>query len=202
MSGRTAGFTLVELLVGIVFLAVFGLAVHQFCTALLRGVRVLELASEAQEAARLGVQLIVADAREAGFSPAGPLSDGIRRAGSDVLAIARDLDGDGDVDDQSERVAYEYASDRHALLRAQGDAPAQPLLADLDDDGVAFAYLDADGALLPAGSELDGEQRARIRRVTVRVRVAIRRTDPAFNQPIRVEQAGTATLRNVAERMK
>jgi hypothetical protein len=49
---------------------------------------------------------------------------------------------------------------------------------------------------------LDVEQRARIRRVTVRVRLAIRRADPAFNQPIRVEQTGTATVRNVEERMR
>src|SRR5262249_41551608 len=179
-----------------VFLALFGLAVHQFCTALLRGVRVLELASEAQEAARLGVQLIVADAREAGFSPNGALPDGVRRAELDAFAIARDLDGDGDVDDTSERVAYLYAPDRRALLRAQGDAPPQPPPADLDDDGVVFTYLAADGTALPAG-ELDAAQRARIRRVAVRLRVAVRRSDPAFNRPIRVEQTATATLRNL-----
>lgn len=196
MSGRPPGFTLIELLVSMVFLALFGLAVQQFCTALLRGVRVLELASEAQEAARLGVQLIVADAREAGFSPAGTLPDGIRRAGPDGVAIARDLDGDGDVDDANERVAYQYAPDRRALLRAQGVAPAQPFLADLDDDGLALTYLAADGSLLPGG-ELDAAQRARIRRVTVRLRLAIRRADPAVTQPIRVEQTATATLRNV-----
>lgn len=195
MSARAAGFTLIELLVGTLFLALFGLAVHQFCGALLRGVRVLELASEAQEAARLGVQLIVADAREAGFSPTGTLSDGVRRAALGAFAIARDLDGDGDVDDANERVAYQYAPDRRAVLRAQGDAPPQPLLADLDDDGLVFTYLAADGSLL-AGDELDAEQRARVRRVTVRLRLAIRRPDPAFNQPIRVEQTATATLRN------
>ena len=192
---RPHGFTLIEVLVGMAFLVVFGLVVHQFCTALLRGVRVLELASEAQEAARLGVQLMVDDAREAGFSPAGALADGIRRASSESFAIARDLDGDGDVDDANERVTYQYAADRRALLRAQGDAPAQPFLADLDDDGLALTYLAADGAPLPGG-ELDAEQRARIRRVAVRLRLAIERRDPAFNQPIRVEQTATATLRN------
>jgi hypothetical protein len=99
------------------------------------------------------------------------------------------------VDDANERVGYDYAPDRHALLRVQGDAPPQPLLADLDDDGLVFTYLAADGSPL-AGDELDAEQRARVRRVAVRLRLAISRPDPAFNQPIRVEETATAMLRN------
>ena len=197
MTRGRAGFSLVELLVGLAFVGLFGVVVHQFCAALLRGVRGLEVASEAQEAARIGVQLIVADAREAGFSPSGPLPDGIRRAGPTVLAIARDLDGDGDVEDANERVSYQYAFDRHALLRAQGDAPPQPLLGDLAEDGLTFTYLAADGALLPTSDgELDAAQRARIRRVAVRLAIAIRHPDPAFTAPLRAEQDATATLRN------
>jgi Tfp pilus assembly protein PilW len=195
MNATRAGFSLVELLVGIVFLGLFGLAVHQFCRTMLSGVRVLEAASEAQEAARLGVQLIVADAREAGFSPQGTLADGVRRAGSEVLAIARDLNGDGDVDDASERVAYQYAADRHALLRAQGDAPPQPLLADVDDEGLVFSYLAADGTPLPAsGGELDADQRSHIRAIAVRLRIAIHHP---YSGPLRVEQQAIALLRNV-----
>jgi type II secretory pathway component PulJ len=194
MTGR-AGFSLVELLVGIVFLSLFGLAVQQFCRTMLIGVRVLEAASEAQEAARFGVQLIATDAREAGFSPTGPLHDGVRRAGHDVFALARDLDADGDVDDANERVSYQYVPDRRALLRGQGDAPPQPLLGDLDDDGLSFTYLAADGAPLPtAGGELDAAQRARIRRVAVRLRIAI---PHPYGEPLRAEQTATATLRNV-----
>jgi hypothetical protein len=190
------GSSLVELLVGIAFLALFSLIVQQFCSALLRGVRVLEAASEAQEAARLGVQLIAADVREAGFSPAGPLPDGIRQAGPQVLALSRDLNGDGDVDDANERVAYLYASDRHALLRAQGDAPPQPLLDDLDDDGLSFTYLAADGAPLPSAGDLDDSDRARIRRVAVRLAIAVHNPDPYGARLLRVEQQATATLRN------
>jgi hypothetical protein len=188
---------LVELLVGLAFVSVFGLIVHQFCGAMLRGVRVLEAASEAQEAARLGVQLVVADAREAGFTPAGPLPDGVRRAGSHVFAIARDLDGDGDVADANERVAYSYVSDRRAMLRAQGDAPPQPLLDHLDEDGLAFSYLAADGTPLPTSAgELDAAQRALIRRVAVRLAIAVKNPDPAATMPLRAEQAATAVLRN------
>lgn len=194
MIRRCDGFSLVELLVSIAFLSLFGLAVQQFCRTMLVGGRILEAASEAQEAARLGVQLIVADAREAGFSPTGTLEDGVRRAAHDAFALARDLDGDGDVDDANERVAYRYDADRHALLRSQGDAPPQPLLSELDDDGLAFTYLAADGSLLAAdGGELDAEQRRRVRRVSVRLRIAV---PHPYGPPTRAEQSATSTLRN------
>lgn len=198
MIQRRDGFSLVEVLVALTGLSLFGLAVHQFCSVLQRGVRVLEVASEAQEAARLGVQLIVADVREAGFNPNGPLPDGVRQAGRDVFALARDLNGDGDVADTNERVSYQYAADRHALMRALGDSPPQPLLDDLDDDGLVFTYLAGDGTPLPSdGGELDAAERARIRRVSVRLRIAIRHPDPAYGQPLRVMQTATALLRNV-----
>jgi hypothetical protein len=142
----------------------------------------------------LGVQLIVADAREAGFSPHGALADGVRRAAPDGFALARDLDGDGDVDDANERVSYQFAADRRVLLRALGDAPPQPLLDDLDEAGLRFSYLDEDGAPLPTGGELDAAQRLRIRRVAVQLRIAIHHP---FSAPLRVEQTAVATLRNV-----
>jgi hypothetical protein len=82
-------------------------------------------------------------------------------------------------------------------VRAQGDAPAQPLLNDLADDGLTFSYLAADGAPLPtADGELDAAQRARIRRVAVRLAIAIPHPDPAYSRPLRAEQDAVATLRN------
>jgi Tfp pilus assembly protein PilW len=198
MRSRTDGFSLVELLVGMLFLSTFALAVHQFCSTLLRGVRVLEVASEAQESARLGVQLIVAAVREAGFTPAGPLPDGVRRAAPDLLEIARDLNGDGDVDDANERVSFQYAPDTHTLLQGLGGAAPQPLLDGLDDDGLVFTYRAADGTpLVAASGELDAVQRALIRRVDVRLAIAIRNPDPAYTQPLRAAQSATATLRNI-----
>lgn len=198
MNFRRDGFSLIELLVSMLLLSIFALAVHQFCSTLLRGVRVLEVASEAQESARLGVQLIVAAAREAGFSPAGPLPDGIRRAAPDQLEIARDLNGDGDVDDANERVSFQYAPETHTLLQGLGGAAPQPLLDGLDDGGLVFTYRAADGTpLVPASGELDAAQRGRVRRVDVHLAIAIRSPDPASTEPLRAAQSATATLRNV-----
>lgn len=194
---RGRGFSLAEVMVGLALLGIFTLLVHQGIVALLRGVRVLEAASEAQEAARLGVELIAADLREAGFSPGGVLGNGLTRAGRDVVAVARDLNGDGDLDDPNERVAYRYDASRSALTRSQGDAPPQPLLDDVDDGGFTVAYLTADGSSLsPGDGELDAAQRALVRRVALRLVIAIRRADPALPRPPRAEQTTTVALRN------
>jgi prepilin-type N-terminal cleavage/methylation domain-containing protein len=192
---RQRGFTLVELLLGVLAFALFAAGVQQFSRSMLRGVRVLEAAAEAQEAARLGVQLIAGDLRDAGFSPLGALGNGLRRATPTALALVRDLNGDGDSDDPNEAVAYEYAPDRRCLLRAPGGAPPQPLLNDIDNDGVRFRFITADGATL-AGAELDAATRAQVRRVVVRVAVAIANPDPAEVRPLRAEQEATVVLRN------
>lgn len=199
MSGRDRrGFSLVELLVAICFLGLFTITVQQFARTMLRGVRVLEVASEAQEAARLGVQLVVADLREAGYSPTAALGNGVRRAAPEAVELVRDLNGDGDTDDSNERVGYQYAADRRALLRSQGAAAPQPLLNDVPAEGVLFTYLGGDGTPLSGASELDDAQRARVRRVGVRLRLEIRHPDPAYARPIRAEQQAVASLRNGA----
>lgn len=199
MSGtphpRRRGFTLVELLLGMLAVALFAAGVHQFARTMLRGVRLLEAAAEAQETARLGAQLIAGDLRDAGFSPLGTLGNGLRRAAPEAVALVRDLNGDGDSDDANEAVAYEYAADRRCLLRAQGSAPPQPLLNDLAADGVLFAFATGDGAPL-AGGELDAARRAQVRRIVIRVAVEIPNPDPAARRPLRAAHETTVVLRN------
>ena len=195
MDGRR-GYTLVEVLVSLVVLAVFAVAMHQTERALRRGVRVLEVAAEAQETARLGAQLIAGDLRDAGFCTDGRLGNGVRVAEPAALALVRDLNGDGDSDDAGEAVGYRYAADRRALQRVQGAAPPQPLLNDVPAGGLQLTYLAADGSRLAAGGGLDEAQRARIRRVVVRVAVEIPHPDPAYGEPLRAAEELTVALRN------
>lgn len=192
----TRGFTLIELLVGMVVCGLFALGVHQFARSMLRGVRVLEAAAEAQEAARLGVQLIAGDLRDAGFSPAGALGNGLRRAAPDRVALVRDLNGDGDSTDSGEAVAYDYDADRRCLRRAPGSAPPQPLLDDVPEDGLRLAFLGAEGVPLATTGDLDAATLARVRAVVVRLAVEIPNPDPAAFRPLRVEETTTVALRN------
>jgi type II secretory pathway component PulJ len=195
-GAASAGFSLIELLIAVAFLALFTVTVQQFCRTVLRGVRVLEAASEAQEAARLAVQLIAADLREAGYSPDGDRGNGLRLAERNAVQLERDLNGDGDADDSTERVGYHYDGDRQALLRSQGSAPPQPLLDALAADGLRLTYAGSDGVEVGAGAGLDAAARARVRRIGVRVVIAVPHPDPAYGGTIRVEQDGVVSLRN------
>jgi hypothetical protein len=190
------GASLVELLVAMVFLGWFAVAMSQFARGILRGTRVLEVASEAQEAARIGVQLIGRDVREAGYRPDGEPLSGVRRAAVDEIEIARDLDGDGTADDANEVVGYRLDADRRILLRSLGDAPPQPMLADVAPDGLRFTYFDASGVVLAPGlGGLDVDERARVRRVDVRLVVEIPHPDPS-RASLRRTQTASVWLRN------
>jgi prepilin-type N-terminal cleavage/methylation domain-containing protein len=135
MSHRSPGFSLVELLVGMAFLSLFGLAVHQCCRAAARRTRPGsgERGAGSRPARRAAH---VADAREAGFRPSGPLPmafDAPARTFSPSRAISTATATSMMPTSAS---ASQYAADRHAMLRQLGDAPPQPLLGDLDDDGL------------------------------------------------------------------
>jgi type II secretory pathway pseudopilin PulG len=191
------GTSLVELLVGILLLGVFAVVVHQFFRTVLHGVRVLEVASEAQEAARIGVQQMVRDLRGAGFSPNTPLPDGIRLATADAVEVQSDLNGDGDTADANEVVGYSLSRSARTLMRTLGQAPPQPMIPDLAPDGLALAYLDADGMPLPmANGRVDDGDRERIRRIDVILRIEIAHPDPAYRQPLRALETATVALRN------
>lgn len=184
------GATVVEFLVSAVLLSLLALSLHQLTRALLFGVRVLEAASEAQEAARIGIHLMVRDLRTAGFSRDGCLGNGVRFAGPARVEIVNDLNWDGDSDDANERIGYQFDSATRSLRRSTGGAPPQPLLSDMAEDGLELSYLD--GAGLPvSGAALD-----RIRRIDITLRVAVPHPDPAYSKPLRAAQTATVALRN------
>ena len=196
LSSQT-GMTLAEVLVATAAFALFAAIVERFTITMLRGVRVLEVASEAQEAARIGVQFIVRDLREAGFNPSGAAWPGITRAERDAIRIARDLDGDGETDDANERVSYSLRADPPTLMRGQGNAAEQPMLADVAKEGLEFIYFDAEGLTIPLPPEgLGVLDRARIRRIDLRLLIEIDHPDPRYGAPIHHMQTATVHLRN------
>lgn len=191
------GMTLAEVLVATAAFALFAATAQRFMVTTLRGVRVLEVTSEAHEAARVGVQLMVRDLREAGFNPAGTSWSGITLAQRDAIRIARDLDGDGETDDSNERVSYSLHADPPTLMRGQGKAPAQPMLADLAAEGLEFIYFDDEGLAIPLPpAGLSASQRAQIHRVDVRLLIEMRHPDPSYEVPIRSLQTASVHLRN------
>jgi prepilin-type N-terminal cleavage/methylation domain-containing protein len=193
--GSRNGFSLVELLVGITLLGLFTGALHQLARGLLRSEHVLEVAAEAQQSARIGIQLIVRELRGSGFAPAAPLRPALSAASRERVNVASDLNGDGDTDDSNERVEYRFDAAKRALMRVLGGGSPQPML--MDVDSLDLTYFDVDGVAVPLpGGAVAAADLARIWRVDVQLAVEISFTDSGGAAVARNRQTGTAFLRN------
>jgi hypothetical protein len=188
---------MIELLVSLTLTMAFAAVLHTFSRTLLRGAGVLEGASECQEAARIGVQLVTRDLRGAGFHARGGTIEAIRFARVDSVGISMDLNGDGDVSDSNEKIAYGVDAAKRTLTRTLGDGSPQPMLNDLASNGLRFSYFDDSGRPLPADDGGLGEaDRASVRRIDVTLRIETANPDPAYATSFRQEQTGTVWLRN------
>jgi Tfp pilus assembly protein PilW len=193
--GTAGGFSLVDLLVALLFLGFLGLLLERFSTSVLRGARLLEVTSESQQAARIGLTLMARDLRDAGYGLNSDTSAGIRRAEWDSVRIARDLSGDGDTDDSNELVGYSFDSAELQLQRQLGNAPPQPMLDGLSSDGLVFRFYNAAGAEL-TGGPLSLAQRQSIRRVDIELTLEAQHPDPGLSETIRTTRTTTVFVRN------
>jgi type II secretory pathway component PulJ len=181
----------VELLIAILLTSASAAALVGGVATLARTYRRIEERTQAQQTARLILELMSRDLRRAGFDPTGASLDPILAAGDHNLQVQADDNGDGVVDDRSEElVAYEFQSRDGTLNRVVG-RQSMPIANGLPADGCRLAFVDAAGSqLLDTGAGLDGPQRAAIRRV--RLRVVVRDA----TQTILADAASEVTLRN------
>ncbi len=140
---RTAdGVSLAELLVslavlGLVLAAVFGV-LHGAVTAYGSGAGRVE----AQQSARVALERLTAELREAGYDPKGAGILPIVVAAPGLVTFQRDLDGDGVVDTTRERVTF-LLRPGDTVLRRDAGGGAQPII-----DGVRqfrLSYFDRAG---------------------------------------------------------
>jgi Tfp pilus assembly protein PilW len=188
------GTSLVEMLVGVAIAGVFSGGAHLFLASVLESARVLEVAGEAEESARVGIHLIERDLRGAGYGSPDALRPGLQLASRTQVRIASDLNGDGDTADTNEVVGYGLDAARHLLTRSQGSAAPQPMIEGVADDGLVFTYFDAAGAPL---SGLDtASARALVRRVDVALTIELQHPARGAARAIRVRQTASVALRN------
>jgi prepilin-type N-terminal cleavage/methylation domain-containing protein len=141
--GSSAGFTLIELLVALVIIAILGLAAlnqfvaqHQAYVAQNAGVRL-------EQNARAGFDMLVREARNAGYDPRGITGATITHWTTDSFGWTADLNADGDLNDEGEDVLYFFQADPGTLVRREQAVDVEVT------DGVinlSFAYFaDPDG---------------------------------------------------------
>jgi hypothetical protein len=133
--------SLAELLVS---LAVLGAVLASIFTLVVQGQRAYAFGAarvEAQQNARVGLERIAGEVRQAGSGRPGAAFPAISVAEPARLVLHRDLNEDGVVADRSETIAW-LVADR--VLRRNAGGGAQPVVEGVRD--LQFVYLDADGA--------------------------------------------------------
>ncbi|MBI3030699.1 MAG: prepilin-type N-terminal cleavage/methylation domain-containing protein [Candidatus Rokubacteria bacterium] len=135
------GFTLAEVLVGlalvgIVLLMLMGL-LQQGEQAYLVGTRRLE----AQQSARVALDRLAGELRQAGIDPRGIGFPPLVNLTPTGFTIQNDLNGDGVIAGNPERITYSLTG---RTLRRNAGGGAQPLIDDVES--LTFTYLEAGGA--------------------------------------------------------
>lgn len=152
-SGRATGFTLIELLVAMVVISILSISAvrvfvdqHQVFFNQNEGVRI-------EENARAGFEMLVRDARNAGFDPRGVAGSEITKWTVDSFGWTADLNADGDLDDESEDVLYFFDPDQEALVREEPGLSVEVAESVI---GLSFTYLeDAGGTVASSAATIE-----------------------------------------------
>jgi hypothetical protein len=189
------GTSLAELLTSMLFLSLVSAISFSFARAALMSARVHEAKSEAQEVAFAALDMLARDVRLAGFSAAGTPLSGLRAAERGRIEIACDLNGDGDVADSNELIAYSYDAPGRRLMRATGGTSPQPLSQNVS--AVRFAFFDDTGAEIASLTDgLADEPRGRVRRVDAQLSVDLPNPEPLAEHALSVTVSTSIQLRN------
>jgi len=147
----SAGFSLAELLVSV---AVVGLALAGTFAVLHGALRAYGWGAarvDAQQAARVALERVARELREAGYDPTGAGIAPIAVAASDRVTLQSDLNRNGIVDATRERVTFLLRPGERTLRRDAG-AGAQPIA-----EGVRrfhLTYFDRSGAVTTDASRV------------------------------------------------
>lgn len=148
------GFTLVELLVAMAVLGVMMAGVLDLLMVGHQSYLVSANLAETQQSARVALDRMIREVRQAGYNPAGATFNAITAATATSLTIQLDLDGSGAIQadgpdglaDTGDEEVIGYSLNGTSLERKAGGAAAQLVI-----DGVqslTLTYLDVNGATI------------------------------------------------------
>ncbi len=192
---QSAGWTLIDALVSMLFLSILATVLHSFALLSIDAVQSRQIADDLDENARIAIDFIGRDIRDAGYGMPDAADGGLLRAERNEIRIGRDLDLDGALASANERVGYEIDEETAQLKRQLGDAPPQPMVDRMVPGESRFRYFDADDLEQTPAELRDAAARGRVRRVEIEMSLINR--DPrglGLRPPAR--HWATTTLRN------
>lgn len=147
------GFTLIELLVALALIGLIGTWLVRFVGAQQRAFARQSAIVAATQNARAAAEILLVEARSAGFDPRERAGAGITHAAADSFGWTADLNADGDLLDADEQVLYFWDPRGGRLLRRANGRDA-PLVEGLDR--LDFTYTDRLGAPTTVPSAIAG----------------------------------------------
>lgn len=195
---RQAGWSLVDLLLSSLFIALLAAILHSTSIAAMHAVRVREVADDLDENARIALEIMARDIRDCGYGLATATDGGLRDATPTRIRVARDLDLDSETASSGERVSYALAASARQLRRQAGDAAPQPMVDNLVAEQELFRFFDGDGNEISgtaAGGDLDERQRATVRWIEITLSLDAPHPIPG-EPPIAAEHRVRVSLRN------
>ncbi len=142
METRKTGYTLIELLAGILISAVVLASLYSVFTSQQLAFSAQEQVLEMTQNIRAGLDLMTREIRLAGYKNSVSTFNGIQTAGPSTIRIAADLNQDGDTLDTDEDIAYTYNSGTLQICRNGVSLPIADNITSL-----AFAYTMKDGTV-------------------------------------------------------
>ncbi|MCR4321215.1 MAG: prepilin-type N-terminal cleavage/methylation domain-containing protein [Candidatus Brocadiaceae bacterium] len=141
LKNNERGFTLIEVVIGLaISLILMGVAVSIF-NVQRKSYSLQEQVTEMQQYVRSAMDMIVRDARMAGYNPAGIAYSGISVAQTGTMTIQADYDGSGIISG-TETITYAYDAANNQIDRNAGGG-AQPFAENIE--ALTFSYLDSSG---------------------------------------------------------
>jgi prepilin-type N-terminal cleavage/methylation domain-containing protein len=144
----TRGFTLTELLVASLLFLIVLSGIYAFFRGQLYAIKSEEARLGTVEGARVGLDFMTREIRNAGYNPNGATCTGILLAQSQRIQIKSDLNENGNCLDANEDVTYAYDSGQEQITRDTGGG-GQPLVEKVPSSGFSLSYFRSNGTAIP-----------------------------------------------------
>jgi hypothetical protein len=209
---RNRGMGLAEVLVGSALSMIVIGGVYSFYSAQTQALAAQRAYARSQDVTRTVIDLLGRELRMATYDPAGTaittsapgnscpgVKQGLLIGKLDEIKFVQDLNGDGDVVDESETLHY-YALGGE-LNRVDGVTTPVTLVEDLDVSGFVLRYFDNSNPpieLVPAGTPptLSASQRDCVAKVRMTVRASVANPNPQDPEPLEAQSQAEVAIRN------